>query len=1037
MVRAASKGHLSVVKYLVEEKGVSLSEKNNRGTTALMLANKNNYKHVKFWLQFYIFLKEQSHNTLLTIENCSCLEDIINYSNVGEKNAKNLLEATFTSCLVFSATKMVYRLLYEYESLKESFIEYMAGIQDVARRQYVLTALQIGIIKGSKQEALFRDLHRRCKEVKLLAFDESYSFFGQEKSSEVKALENPPQKSLLMTPKVEVKPEFVPSTSTVLLQQIAWKDLRVGKLLGSGGFGDVYEATWHGKPVAIKQLFLKSLPGDMKKVFDHESEVMAKCNFPNVIRLFGVCNEVGHYGMVMELMSRGSLYNVLHNAEESLPWAPLRWQIAVDISRGLLYLHTQNIFHRDLKSLNILLDENYCAKISDFGLAKTKIVSSSSSSKSANGGLAGSLRWSAPELIAVDDQINEVASSEADIYSLGMIFWEIASRKLPFEEIQKEMAVALKISQGKKEKIPADCPAFYGELIQRMWRTQSERPTAKEVVEVLEQNPPPSELFVEDGAEKVIVEKAWHFDSKIKATIPKEGDKSYVLVPAGDKDNRKVVEFYQHHGVQGMEIQSIDIIYNPTMNRAFSLKMKMLQERANSPAFSPTWSTESNPDWRQEVDLMCQNLSRPFADSDFPAIRILPLWHGTDPKVLDSLFRTGYADLAVTDAGYFGKGLYSAFEAEYSHRVYSKGALILNWVAFFSAYPVIDGDMAKLAEKGSYKNYDAHFIPVVPASADPMETSYFPTKPKQKPTYTEVVVFDSAQCLPRYVVKLQKVLLNSHGFFKQSHKQINLFEAANDVYAQYISKPYTLETSHNTYKDMKTMDWDYRCGAAVVQRPNHGLAHVLRKACYVPYVMKYFIEHNRNKLSPESILEIENCIPEIQLAILFTVTGRENDCSNHDDEADYFMFRRRSAEYFENYVNHKKLLISPNRLDFYIDAIQAFDYTKTAFHSIMTICHMIDTLRCFDKNLFNTIMGQVAPIIGEENKNKLVRLAHMSILKTGDRVMAMDSQRTYQGKLFVDCSQNVEKCIENINVAVKEWGQSINLENGPVIKCMP
>jgi len=110
---------------------------------------------------------------------------------------------------------------------------------------------------------------------------------------------------------------------------------------------------------------------------------------------------------------------------------------------------------------------------------------------------------------------------------------------------------------------------------------------------------------------------------------------------------------------------------------------------------------------------------------------------------------------------FFGKGIYGAHEAEYSYRVYAKegGALILNWTACFSAYPVIDGDMKKLEGKGNYSNYDAHFVPVVPRDPnDPHEEVYHPTKFDQDHQYTELVVFQSAACLPRYLVELQPEL---------------------------------------------------------------------------------------------------------------------------------------------------------------------------------------------------------------------------------------------------------------------------------------
>ena len=143
-------------------------------------------------------------------------------------------------------------------------------------------------------------------------------------------------------------------------------------------------------------------------------------------------------------------------------------------------------------------------------------------------------------------------------------------------------------------------------------------------------------------------------------------------------------------------------------------------------------------------------MAKPYLDPNYPAVKILPLWHGTRPEILDSIFRAGYANLATTDSGYFGKGFYSAYEARYSYSVYAKGALILNWVAVFSAYPVIDGDMNALTGGANYGNYDGHFVPVRG------QGSFFtPCMPEQKPKYTEVVVFESSSCLPRYLVELQ------------------------------------------------------------------------------------------------------------------------------------------------------------------------------------------------------------------------------------------------------------------------------------------
>jgi|GEM_PF-3246643 len=261
----------------------------------------------------------------------------------------------------------------------------------------------------------------------------------------------------------------------------------------------------------------------------------------------------------------------------------------------------------------------------------------------------------------------------------------------------------------------------------------------------------------------VMPSKSWHFEASLKQAV--NPPDSFTLLPARGEDFQKVVSFYQHHPVPGYDIGSVQIIYNPSQNMIFSRKLPLLQSRHNNSSFAPKWSQDYNPALRAQVNKQWQALAVPHTDRDYPAVKLLPLWHGTRPEILNSIFESGYANLAITDGGFFGKGIYSTHEAEYAVRVYSKGgALLLNWVAMYSAYPVIDGDMPILAGKGNYSNYDAHFVPVRPQNPDdPYEIVYLPCASRQPPTYTEVVVFDPGQCLPRYIVELQPTLPKAIG----------------------------------------------------------------------------------------------------------------------------------------------------------------------------------------------------------------------------------------------------------------------------------
>jgi serine/threonine protein kinase/TPR repeat protein len=539
--------------------------------------------------------------------------------------------------------------------------------------------------------------------------------------------------------------------------------LTIGEPLGSGSFGIVSKAIWHGTPVAIKELFLKELSETLREEFNQEVSMMSQCQHPHIVGLYGICDEVGHKGLVIEYMPGGSLRSLLENKKQDISWES-RWTMAIDIGNGLRYLHANDIVHRDLKSLNVLLTADLHAKIGDFGLARLKLETSSTSTTTAK----GTVRWCAPESFRRGFK----TTSSMDIYSYGMVLWEIASREIPFADAMNELTVISWIKDGEQETIPPDCPPGYANVINQTWLEAQKRPTAEQVVKDLAVARPP---LTPTPTAKHYVEKSWHFDpaTERQAGLPSQDGKPYKLMEATPKDREKVVGFYQHHPVPGYHIGSVQVIYNRDFNLGFEVQIKKLQHRSGNPAFTPSWHTENAPQWRAATDTKWKELAKPYADPDYPAVNIVPLWHGTKRAILDSLFRAGYASLASTDSGFFGKGLYGAHEAEYSYRVYGpgnthhyktpeEGTLILNWVACYSAYPVIDGDMAKLEGRGAYRNYDAHFVPVVPKNpSNPNEVTYYPCPPNQNSYYTEVVTFESASCLPRYLVELQPDLVKS------------------------------------------------------------------------------------------------------------------------------------------------------------------------------------------------------------------------------------------------------------------------------------
>eukprot|EP00727_Mastigamoeba_balamuthi_P000396 m51a1_g10353 hypothetical protein (2034) ;mRNA; f:3532-16891 len=243
----------------------------------------------------------------------------------------------------------------------------------------------------------------------------------------------------------------------------------------------------------------------------------------------------------------------------------------------------------------------------------------------------------------------------------------------------------------------------------------------------------------------------WHCELSLR---PPPGVQTYCLLPASDREAAFVRAAYHACPVPGMDIKSVATIYNPSQERLFEQRVAQLQGRAGKAEFEPAYATERLAGLRALVMQRLDEFTLPHRDPLYPGVRLLPAWHGTRAELMDSILKTGFANLATTDDGYFGKGLYASYEARYAHSVYSRGALLLGWVSLRSAYPVVDGDMAALQGGGVWQNYDCHFVPVRPASADPAETSFLPCTALEEAVYHEIVVFEAAQMLPRFVVQL-------------------------------------------------------------------------------------------------------------------------------------------------------------------------------------------------------------------------------------------------------------------------------------------
>ncbi len=256
------------------------------------------------------------------------------------------------------------------------------------------------------------------------------------------------------------------------LEIIPYADLKIEKELGEGAYGRVFKAKHGHEDVAVKQLNMGSNNSQVLTQFQSEAAHMAKLHSRYTLRIVGICLEP-YRCLVLEYMEGGSLYDYLQkNLSSTVQWLK-RIELALDIGKGLSYLHTRNVIHRDLKSLNVLLDEKQNAKISDFGLSTTKQQSQSGKTKSA----CGTTPWMAPELL--DPDVDEYEYTvQTDIFAFAMVLSELANHQTPYQGM-KDTQIALKINSGNRPTLPDNTPAGYTSLVTRCWAQETkQRPTA-------------------------------------------------------------------------------------------------------------------------------------------------------------------------------------------------------------------------------------------------------------------------------------------------------------------------------------------------------------------------------------------------------------------------------------------------------------------------------------------------------------------------------------------------------------------------------
>jgi mitogen-activated protein kinase kinase kinase 13 len=248
------------------------------------------------------------------------------------------------------------------------------------------------------------------------------------------------------------------------------------KWLGSGAQGAVFSGKLKGEVVAVKKV------RDQKET---DIRNLRKLNHPNIVQFKGVCTQAPCYCIIMEYCPYGPLYNLLKNGEEVPPVRLVNW--SKQIASGMHYLHSHKIIHRDLKSPNVLIGRGETVKISDFGTSREWNEISTKMT------FAGTVAWMAPEIIR-----NEPCSEKVDIWSYGVVLWELLTCETPYKDVDSSAIMFGVGNHSLRLPIPSTCPEGFRLLVKQCWNAKPRnRPSFKNIlihldiasVEVLNKSP--------------------------------------------------------------------------------------------------------------------------------------------------------------------------------------------------------------------------------------------------------------------------------------------------------------------------------------------------------------------------------------------------------------------------------------------------------------------------------------------------------------------------------------------------------------------
>ncbi|XP_063057191.1 megakaryocyte-associated tyrosine-protein kinase [Engraulis encrasicolus] len=270
-------------------------------------------------------------------------------------------------------------------------------------------------------------------------------FYSENKGAIATVLHKPKQKEGVRSAELE-------------LSKTGWlfdmDKLVLGRRIGEGEFGEVFEGDYMGQSVAVKNIKCDVTA----QAFLSETAVMTKLQHKNLVKLLGVILHNGLF-IVTELMAKGNLVNYLRTRGRSSTSTEQLVRFALDVCEGMEYLESKKLVHRDLAARNVLLSEDTVAKVSDFGLTKGDSADLDHAKLP--------VKWTAPEVLR-----KEKFSTRSDVWSYGIFLWEMFSfGRQPYPKMTLK-EVRERVQQGYRMEAPEECPQALYLLMRSCWQDE-------------------------------------------------------------------------------------------------------------------------------------------------------------------------------------------------------------------------------------------------------------------------------------------------------------------------------------------------------------------------------------------------------------------------------------------------------------------------------------------------------------------------------------------------------------------------------------